>query len=274
VWFCGGTTRSKFNDALPRRICSSIFIDIMSSSNSSSSVVFRLELEQDHREVEAMTREAFWNLYSPGADEHALLHRLRKAPEFIPELAFVAAMQDTGEIVGSIVYSHGSVTADSGADGRDSSVVSKVLTFGSVCVKPSVQCSGIGDRLIRHSLLAAATLGHGAVVIQGDPSYYRRFGFESSHKFLITTATGSYPKGLQALELFSGALNDIQGRFAECSAFEVEEEEVAAFDATFPPKEKYETTSQKAFQMIIKLKWNDPDIPDIGKMWKSRDRIV
>ena len=30
----------------------------------------RLETEKDYRAVEELTREAFWNVYKPGADEH------------------------------------------------------------------------------------------------------------------------------------------------------------------------------------------------------------
>ena len=32
--------------------------------------IVRLETEKDSREVEELTREAFWNIYKPGADEH------------------------------------------------------------------------------------------------------------------------------------------------------------------------------------------------------------
>ena len=33
-------------------------------------VVIRPETEKDYRAVEELTREAFWNVYKPGADEH------------------------------------------------------------------------------------------------------------------------------------------------------------------------------------------------------------
>ena len=34
------------------------------------SVVIRPEMEKDYRAVEELTREAFWNVYKPGAEEH------------------------------------------------------------------------------------------------------------------------------------------------------------------------------------------------------------
>ena len=49
----------------------------------------RLETPADYRAVEALTRESFWNVYKPGADEHYFVHKMRSHPDFIPELAFV-----------------------------------------------------------------------------------------------------------------------------------------------------------------------------------------
>ena len=51
--------------------------------------IIRNETENDFRAVEELTRDAFWNVYKPGADEHYYAHMMRKHPDFIPELAFV-----------------------------------------------------------------------------------------------------------------------------------------------------------------------------------------
>ncbi len=65
-------------------------------------VIIRLETKNDYRAVENLTREAFWNVYKPGADEHYFVHTMRTHPDFIPELAFVLELD--GEIVGNIMY--------------------------------------------------------------------------------------------------------------------------------------------------------------------------
>lgn len=49
----------------------------------------RLETSADYREVENLTREAFWNVYRPGCLEHYVLHTFRGKSEFIPDLDFV-----------------------------------------------------------------------------------------------------------------------------------------------------------------------------------------
>ena len=65
-------------------------------------LTIRLEMEKDYRTVEELTREAFWNIYKPGADEHYFVHTMRNHPDFVPELSFVA--EQNGEIVGCILY--------------------------------------------------------------------------------------------------------------------------------------------------------------------------
>ena len=65
-------------------------------------LTIRLETQKDYRAVEELTREAFWNVYKPGADEHYYVHMMRSHPDFLPELAFV--LEKDGEIVGNIMY--------------------------------------------------------------------------------------------------------------------------------------------------------------------------
>ena len=60
----------------------------------------RLEKTEDYREVENLTREAFWNVYRPGCTEHYVLNQYRNNPDFIPELDFV--MEENGKIIGHI----------------------------------------------------------------------------------------------------------------------------------------------------------------------------
>ena len=49
-------------------------------------IKLRIEQSSDYHETENITREAFWNHYSPGCDEHYLLHIMRNHPKFVPEL--------------------------------------------------------------------------------------------------------------------------------------------------------------------------------------------
>ena len=65
--------------------------------------LIRKETEADFFEVENLTREAFWNVYKPGCDEHYVLHCYRKNPDFIPELSLVLELDK--KIIGHVMYS-------------------------------------------------------------------------------------------------------------------------------------------------------------------------
>jgi len=200
----------------------------------------RLEEEKDHKVVENITREAFWNLHALGCEEHLLIHNMRKAPEFIKELDFVAILGD--EIVGNIVYVKSKVI--------DENVEYEVLTFGPVSVLPEYQNKGIGNILINHTISLATKMGFNAIIIYGAPDYYKRFGFEPTIKFKITNSEKRYPVSLQALELYPDALKGVVGVFDEGKVYQVDESNFDEFDKQFPFKEKTHTETQDWFMEI------------------------
>lgn len=206
----------------------------------------RLETPHDYREVEHITREAFWNHQVPGCDEHYLAHILRGSSCFLPELDFIAELD--GKIVGNIMYTRAVVICD---DGEEHSV----LSFGPVSVLPDFQGMGIGSALIRHSLSIAGSSGHTAVLIYGDPAFYSRLGFGPAEGFGICTPDDFYQDALQAIELAPGALRGITGRFLEDQAYHTDEKDAAAFDAGFPAKERISgLPSQERFLYLLNLR--------------------
>ena len=78
----------------------------------------RLEQPKDYREVENLTREAFWNVYRPGCTEHFVLNQYRTNPDFIPELDFV--MEEDNRIIGHVMFSKASLTPDPSPMGEGS----------------------------------------------------------------------------------------------------------------------------------------------------------
>ncbi len=42
-----------------------------------NNIIIRNETEKDYKAVENLTREAFRNVYKPGADEHYFVHKMR-----------------------------------------------------------------------------------------------------------------------------------------------------------------------------------------------------
>jgi len=203
-------------------------------------IIIRLEEEKDYRAVEELTREAFWNIHFPGADEHYLVHVLRKAKEFVKELDFVVCIDN--KIAGNIMYAESKII--------DTDKEHTVLTFGPLSVLPEYQNKGLGSKLINHTIPLAKQMGYRAILIYGHPDYYNRFGFKASKEYNITNKEGKFPAALLVLELYPNALDGIHGVFDEGPAYQINAEEAAEFDKGFPVKEKFKTQSQERFLEI------------------------
>lgn len=198
-------------------------------------ISIRLEKESDYKAAEYMTREAFWDLYKPGCDEHLVLHKIRKVPAFIRELDFVAL--DNDKLIGNIIYSKAKVINDENKE-------FEVLCMGPLGVLPSYQGKGIGSMLMNCSIEKAKQLGYKAIIIFGNPKYYHRFGFLNAKEYGIQTSWGDNLEAFMALRLYDGALDGVSGRFYEDPVFKIEKEELEIFEREFPYKEKHVTESQ------------------------------
>lgn len=203
-------------------------------------IQLRLEKDKDHRIVEELTREAFWNIHFPGADEHLLIHNLRKTKEFVKELDYVGINNE--KIVGNIVYLKTKI--------KTNDLEHNVLTFGPLSVLPEYQNKGIGSRLINHTIKLSKEMGCKAIIIYGDPEYYKRFGFKQSKKYKITNKEKKFPSALLVLELYPDALNGIEGIFDEGKIYEIDKKQLEEFEKTFNQKEKGYSKTQERFNEL------------------------
>ena len=96
-------------------------------------MIIRLEDTKDYREVENLTREAFWNVYRPGCTEHYVLNQYRTTPDFIPELDFV--MEVDGKIIGHVMFSKAELVLDDGSKKAS-------WTFGPISIHPAYKRKG------------------------------------------------------------------------------------------------------------------------------------
>ncbi len=207
-------------------------------------ITLRLETTQDYRAVEILTRDAFWNLFVPGCDEHYLVHIMRDHPDFVKELAFVA--EDNGKIVGNIMYLKTFVTEVDGDEILDT------LSFGPVCVAPEYQHKGIGTQLIRHTMALAASLNYTAIIILGHPHNYCKHGFKSSKDFNISDASGRFPFGQLAKELVPGVFKGKNWKYPLKDIYNIDPSAVEEFDKQFAHREKEYRISQEEFSIAVK----------------------
>jgi len=204
----------------------------------------RLEKTEDYREVENLTREAFWNVYRPGCTEHYVLNQYRTNPDFIPELDFVMVLD--GKIIGHVMFSKAEIILDDGT-----SLPS--WTFGPISIHPDYKRKGYGLKLLQHALEKAREMGVGFICMEGNIDFYKHAGFCLASKFNIHYH--DFPRDAEvhfflAQELIPGWLkeNGIQeATYCPPKGYFVADENPEAFEAyeaTFPKKVKLRLPGQ------------------------------
>ena len=200
--------------------------------------IIRPERADEHREIEGLVRESFWNVYRPGCSEHYVLHVLRGDPAFVGELDFV--MEKDGRPIGQNMFMRTVIDAD---DGR----VIDVLTMGPICIAPELKRKGFGKKLLDYSLERAAEMGFGAVLFEGNIDFYGKSGFDFARKFGIRyhdmpeDADQSF---FLCRELIPGYLNGVTGVYQTPRGYYVDDSDVEKFDKGFPKKEKLKMPGQ------------------------------
>lgn len=200
--------------------------------------LIRPETPADCRAVEALTREAFWNVYRPGCLEHYLVHRYRGRKGFVPELDLVLEMG--GQLVGHIMYVHAAIHSDSGP-------LLPVMTFGPISILPEYQRRGLGKALLEDSLARAAALGAKAVCIEGNPAFYGKSGFvPAAGTGIRYNDEPDAPPYFLLKELVPGYLQGISDAYRTPEGYLVDEAEALRFDASFAPKQRLKLPGQLA----------------------------
>ena len=204
----------------------------------SSYFIIRLENEDEHREVENLIRESFWNVYRPGCSEHYVMHVLRNDPAFIKELDLV--MEKDGKLIGQNMFMR---TVINGDDGNNV----PVLTMGPICIANDLKRKGYGKKLLDFSLEKAARLGYGAVLFEGNIGFYGKSGFDYARNFGIRyhdLPEDEDSSFFLCKELIPGYLSAVTGVYQTPKGYYVDDSEVEKFDRAFPHKEKLRLPGQ------------------------------
>jgi putative acetyltransferase len=155
-------------------------------------MIVRPERQADENAIERVTCAAFAGKAYSDQTEAIIVRRLREAGAL--SLSLVA--EQDGQIIGHVAFS--AVTID----GQDQGW----LGLGPVSVLPEWQRQGIGSTLIREGLARIRSMGAYGCVVEGDPNYYARFGFQplpgltyhgspAVEYFMALPFIEEYPKG-------------------------------------------------------------------------------
>lgn len=203
-----------------------------------NNIVIRLEKKEDYRKVENLVRESFWNVYRPGCVEHYLLNQLRDDAAFVHELDFV--MEQDGRLIGQNVFVRTEIKSD---DGRSI----PIMTMGPICIAPEFKRKGYGKILLDYSMQKAFELGCGALCFEGNIDFYGKSGFTYASEFGIRyhgLPDGADTSFFLCKELIPGYLDGVSGEYATPKVYFVNENNVDAFDKTFPDKVKLKLPGQ------------------------------
>ena len=205
-------------------------------------MIIRLETPKDYREVENLTRDAFWNVYGPGCTEHYVLNQYRTNPDFIPELDLVmeegdGEYQSPGKLIGHVMFSKAEIILDDGTN-------FPTWTFGPISIHPDYKRKGYGLKLLNYALEKAKEMGIGLLQMEGNIEFYRHAGFDLASKLNIhyhAEPRESEVPYFLAQELIPGYWDHREGTYCPPKGYFVADEHPEAFEAyeaTFPQKEK------------------------------------
>ena len=205
----------------------------------------RLEQPKDYREVENLTREAFWNVYRPGCTEHYVLNQYRTNQDFIPELDFV--MEESDKIIGHVMFSKAEIILDDRTNFPS-------WTFGPISIHPDYKRKGYGLKLLQYALEKARAMGIGLLQMEGNIEFYRHAGFGFASKLKIHCRAGPRESEVPyflAQELIPGYWGNREGTYCPPKGYFVADENPEAFEgyeATFPQKEKLRLPGQLGYE--------------------------
>ncbi len=144
-------------------------------------------------------------------NEAGLVGRIRASENFVPEWSLVAELE--GELVGHVMASYVSLV--------DGNVHRRVPSLSPLSVVFDHQNRGIGSALVPALAAVVGDTGEPLMVLEGDPKYYSRFGFESATALGVHIHLPSWapPEAAQVLRLAAYS-PEYQGQIVYPPAFD------------------------------------------------------
>ena len=129
-------------------------------------MIIRPEIPNDYDSIREILIAAFANHPYSHQTEHLIVEALRADNALT--ISLVAEVE--GKVLGQIAFSPVMI------GGKDCGW----LGLGPVAVSPGLQRQGIGQALVNEGLKQIHGLGVQGCILVGDPTFYRRFGFENN----------------------------------------------------------------------------------------------
>ncbi|AFZ31758.1 GCN5-related N-acetyltransferase [Gloeocapsa sp. PCC 7428] len=141
-------------------------------------------------------------------NEAQLVDKIRESDCYIPQLSFVAEVDNT--LVGHILFSYIELAGEENF---------RVLGLAPLAVVSKFQRQGIGSALVQVGLETADKMGEALVVVLGHPQFYPRFGFQPSVNYCIASPF-PVPEDAFMVKLLTAYQEKYQGKVIYPPAFQ------------------------------------------------------
>lgn len=159
---------------------------------------------EDEQPDDVASREALLDRAMGPGRRRKSSEKIRRGRMAADGLSLVARGGD-GSLVGTVRLWH--VYAGRSVEGSPV----RALLLGPLAVDASAEGRGVGGALMREAVARAGRIGHGAVLLVGDPGYYARFGFSSASTGSLSMPGPFERHRLLALEIIPGWLGGAKG---------------------------------------------------------------
>ena len=182
-------------------------------SMMNNKITIRPEEHKDYKSIISLILRSFQEGtdYSDGTDIIALVEEIRDSKYYIPELSFVAELNDI--IVGHFLFSKFplSPTKEGGYVNEENS---EIVMLAPVSVHADYFRQGIGTAMLNLGIEKVKELGYKGITVEGNYNFYNRIGFRTSSEYNIYPTSGypmKEPRCMMCQETYEGSLDGVHG---------------------------------------------------------------
>ena len=176
-------------------------------------ITIRPEEHKDYKDIVSLILRSFkeGTDYSDGTDIIALVEEIRDSEFYIPELSFVAEMNN--EIVGHFLFSHFPLSPEKNG-GHKNNKDTGIVMLAPVSVHADYLRQGIGSAMLKMGIEKVRKMGFKGITVEGNYNFYNKVGFRTSSEFNIFPTSGipmEDPRCMMCQETYEGSLKGVSG---------------------------------------------------------------